>query len=77
MVVNAARRHCIEAFSCRGPSATMFGFAAIEQLTLDPQLPHQNTSIAIRLKRARPGNCVHVFIKLTNCAKDISFLNVP
>jgi len=55
----------------------MFGFAAIEQLTLDPQLPHQNTSIAIRLKRARPGNCVHVFIKLTNCAKDISFLNVP
>jgi hypothetical protein len=37
MVVNAARKHCIEAFSCRGPSAIMFAFAAIDQLTLDPQ----------------------------------------
>jgi hypothetical protein len=42
------------------PSAIMFALAAIEQLTLDPKLPHLNTSIAIRLKRARPGNCASV-----------------
>jgi hypothetical protein len=57
MGVNAARKHIIEAFSCRGPSATMFTFAAIEELTLDPQLPRLNTSITIRLKQARPGSC--------------------